>query len=102
VLGWEKDFLAQYLQFTQNSAGFKAVTDWLSSRYKGSIENLDKSWNIAAKSFQDLPQFLNAPGLNKSAYNADVDDWLFEVATQYFKLTHDVRTVLKNVHNHVV
>jgi len=88
-LPWNSDFLAQYLtnQLNTTYEGYLNVINFLQQKYHSDISELNKAWNILAKSFMDVTNHLKDPGLNKQVYGQDKDDYLFVVATEYFKVT---------------
>jgi len=86
---WYTDFLAQYLTNLGNSTfeGNQHVIEFLQQKYHGNISELNKAWNINAKSFPDVTNHLKDTGINRQVYNQDRDDFLFVVATEYFHVT---------------
>lgn len=83
-VNWGAVGLACYLSFPAAQPGNGAVLAWLQKRYGNSIAALNAAWNITATSFADVVNHLQAPGLNKAAFNADDADFQGVVAQQYF------------------
>eukprot|EP01121_Diplochlamys_sp_Union-15-3_P002159 TRINITY_DN11881_c0_g1_i1.p1 TRINITY_DN11881_c0_g1~~TRINITY_DN11881_c0_g1_i1.p1 ORF type:complete len:447 (-),score=80.03 TRINITY_DN11881_c0_g1_i1:101-1441(-) len=94
LLGWQTDneldwgspFLMIYLQYPSSAPGLTRAIQFLQQKYP-TIADLNKSWNINATSFNDVPRHLNDKSLNQNNFNNDQTDFLFVVASQYFKIT---------------
>ena len=94
LIGWQfdnefnvnQDFLSQYLSMKMSSAGEQRAVKFLQDLY-GTIQDLNKAWNINATSFDDVVNHLHDHSLNMTEYSMSMNKFTFIWATQYFNLS---------------